>query len=489
MVVAFAVAVVGCSPAPPSAPEVADEPVVAVLSFEVRGQTQGADYMGWAVAASLANRLAEAQDLQLIAPPVEPLAAEDLSSEAERRIAEGATRLVTGTLIREDGEVETLLQVRDATNQVLWETRASLDQGLSGLVRRLVTKGLGGTYPDLYEYIGQVTTGPEAAESSQAIRTMEAYRRNDRKEFLLASSQLVELYPEDAGAHVLNAWALTLAWDGDPSNESYLARLRDRLGALVEVDPASPYDEIMLAYVYRSSGQPEQARVLYSRVLDRNDISNSARAWALRQRSFTDLQVGNAAAATEDAAEAVRLDPSNSSGLVALSKALEAIDRLPGAVTRSEQALALHPSLWRLHQRLGLVLARAGNLDAAVQSMERACRLGKGQEPCANLAVTLQRAGRGAEAHDAAKFAESLAGTRWGHYNLGCFRALSGSRSAALEDLRRSVELGFADVLIQTDPDLESLRGDPDFESILAEIEDRLRSRQQLSGSIFPWQA
>src|SRR5262249_35046437 len=41
----------------------------------------------------------------------------------------------------------------------------------------------------------------------------------------------------------------------------------------------------------------------------------------------------------------------------------------------------------------------------------------------------------------------------------------------AMEALRRSIDAGFADVaLIQTDPDLNSLRSRPDFQAMLAQL-------------------
>jgi hypothetical protein len=55
--------------------------------------------------------------------------------------------------------------------------------------------------------------------------------------------------------------------------------------------------------------------------------------------------------------------------------------------------------------------------------------------------------------------------------------------------LRRSVELGYTDTLITTDSDLDSLREDARFRVIASEVEERLRTRRELSGSMFPWQA
>ena len=54
-------------------------------------------------------------------------------------------------------------------------------------------------------------------------------------------------------------------------------------------------------------------------------------------------------------------------------------------------------------------------------------------------------------------------------YNLGCVAALSGDRPQALDSLRQAVEGGFRDAdAMANDPDLASLRGDPEFEAIVA---------------------
>jgi Flp pilus assembly protein TadD len=172
-----------------------------------------------------------------------------------------------------------------------------------------------------------------------------------------------------------------------------------------------------------------------------------------------------------------------------LSKALETLGRLDDAIVRSNQALALQATWWRHHQRLGLVLFRAEQFDDAVRSIDRACQISRNQEACANLAVVLERTGRDEEARAAAEDAETLAGNRWGHYNLACYHALAGEPRQALDALRHSVDLGFADLLISTDSDLEGLRGEPGFAELEAAVEERLNLRRELSKSVFPWQA
>jgi len=54
------------------------------------------------------------------------------------------------------------------------------------------------------------------------------------------------------------------------------------------------------------------------------------------------------------------------------------------------------------------------------------------------------------------------------HYNLACSLVLSKRKPDALRSLRRAIELGYTDLeWMQQDPDLEGLKGDPEFERLL----------------------
>jgi dienelactone hydrolase len=66
----------------------------------------------------------------------------------------------------------------------------------------------------------------------------------------------------------------------------------------------------------------------------------------------------------------------------------------------------------------------------------------------------------------AEELAPERAGGAW--YNLACFRATAGDRRGALESLRTAVAKGFRDAaLIESDPDLASLREDPGYRTIV----------------------
>ncbi|MBI5771113.1 MAG: hypothetical protein HZA93_25280 [Verrucomicrobia bacterium] len=57
------------------------------------------------------------------------------------------------------------------------------------------------------------------------------------------------------------------------------------------------------------------------------------------------------------------------------------------------------------------------------------------------------------------------------HYNLACSLALSKRNRDALRSLRRAIDLGYRDLEWMTqDPDLDSLKSHPEFESLVTEL-------------------
>lgn len=57
------------------------------------------------------------------------------------------------------------------------------------------------------------------------------------------------------------------------------------------------------------------------------------------------------------------------------------------------------------------------------------------------------------------------------HYNLACSLALCRRRPAALRSLRKAISLGYDDRdWMEQDPDLEILKGDPEFQQLLGTL-------------------
>jgi len=458
-------------------PDKSGETRVHVPPFIVHGEDVEAGYVSQAFADSVANNLKQANGLQMVGG--------DAESNPER--------ILRGTLTRDGLEVRATLELLDpAAGITLWQTEAEATGGdLSDLASRLsraAASAMGVSFPKLYPVITDLVGGSDMVASPLTEQALAALRQYNFGGFLADTNELVKQFETDPVAHVYNAWALVHVWSGAPERET-LTRLKDRLVELDRVDPASPYDELLHAFIYRSSGNPDWALELYTRVLARDDLATSARAWALRQRAYAYVQVGNSAAALSDADASVNLDPAGAANLVALSRALQEVDRLQEAFLRSRQALALEPSAWRHHQRSGVVLTRDGRFQEAAEYLARACELSNSQEACGNLAVALLRGGRVDEARRVAERTRKLAGSPWGMYNLACYWALAGEREPAVDSLRRALALGFADMMVSNDTDLDSLRDDPEFQKVITAIEDRLRTKKQVSESLFPFEA
>ncbi|MDH3785476.1 MAG: hypothetical protein OEV00_09145 [Acidobacteriota bacterium] len=465
--------VLACSGPSPTEETRPESWILLAEPFDVRGQSEGADIVGAALSRSIASGLEGVRNFDATVS----------NGDAAR-----ATHRLSGTLERESDAGRLQVELRDSSGAVIWESgprEVGTDfSGMASALAQEIAEGIGLVYPSRYPYIDDFAPGERMAASPLFVGLVEAGSVGRTVE---ENAELVGTFSDDPAAHVFHAWALMLAWDSAP-NENTLAQLRERLIELDHVDPASPYDDMIRAYIYRSSGEPGQARVVYSWVLDGTELTPAARAWALRQRALASLQVGDAESARRDAQNAVDLDPSGAGNHIALSKAHEAAGTLDEAAGAARHALAL-ASHWRHHQRLGLAYLRAGRFAPAIDAMRAACDLGQSQEACANLSVTLGLAGNSTDARVAAEYAESLSGTAWGAYNLACYHARAGEAAAALSKLRRAVELGYADALVTTDPDLDSLRSLQEFQDVAMAIEERITSRRRQSSSIFPWQS
>jgi len=171
----------------------------------------------------------------------------------------------------------------------------------------------------------------------------------------------------------------------------------------------------------------------------------------------------------------------------------EALHRLEGALAIREQALGPdHPDLAYVLRPYGLVLAASGELDAGRAQLERAVEVtGRAYGPHhLEVAYSLSQLGmihrhegdfQGALKHQ--ERALDIAVRKLGpdsvylQYHLSYLAltcAAAGQREAALEHLGRAVRLGWAHPTFLDRTELDSLRGDPAFEAIAAEVRRRL---------------
>ena len=65
----------------------------------------------------------------------------------------------------------------------------------------------------------------------------------------------------------------------------------------------------------------------------------------------------------------------------------------------------------------------------------------------------------------------------YSHYNLACLSAALGKRAESLTHLRNAVTLNWAEDDILTNSELDVLRGNPEFEEIVADVKKRIGER------------
>jgi non-specific serine/threonine protein kinase/serine/threonine-protein kinase len=128
-----------------------------------------------------------------------------------------------------------------------------------------------------------------------------------------------------------------------------------------------------------------------------------------------------------------------------LESSLEGLER---AVGRE------HPLLTRTLHGLGILELQAGNLERSRQWYRRTLEI---QE----------------RAWEPGHYVNT-----WALYQMACIAAREGKPEQALELLREALDCGYDRDAILEDPDFASLRGTPEFEEIVAEVQRRLENKQ-----------
>ena len=180
---------------------------VLILPLEVRGQTDGADYVGRAFAEALAVNLAQVEQLNVLQVPEsnQTTGSQPLASRRQARSA-GAGRLLTGALTRQGRKMQASLTLIDVDrDRILWGASKDTDDdqlpGLAASLAREVTQKLGSAPPKLYDYILNLTGSPEMAASPDASAALGALRRREIPDALEATAPGRVVSPRGGRAH------------------------------------------------------------------------------------------------------------------------------------------------------------------------------------------------------------------------------------------------------------------------------------------------
>lgn len=445
---------------------------ILISPMEVRGQTDGADYLGRAFAEAVAIGLVAAPALEVVPiPSTGPL---QIGTAEFDRLAKGRNPdlFLSGALSRDGKELNlTLTLVDPRSRKILWGLQ---DSGGSGETARMaagasqqIIEHLGLALPRRYEYFRYAAGSARMTGSVDLLPAISALRRHDGAESLRLTQRLIEAFPEEYEAHVMRVTALVDAHNSEHSTPSRSA-LEQGLEEVRHVDSHSPIPDLFNGWLIRDhDGDLPRAWALTNGLLAREDVTAAFRAHALREHAITLMCMDSLEVASKRLAEARQLDPANGwnytySGLVATR-----MGRLEEAVERRRQAVALEPGNWVYHGELAGSLAALERWDEAIRESKISCDLSPTQANYAYMAQKLLKAGRLDDSKDAARHAAELPATANGMLQLGRYWAGEGSSAEALRCLRQAVKDGMDVDIMRDDPQLESLRGSPAFDALL----------------------
>jgi non-specific serine/threonine protein kinase/serine/threonine-protein kinase len=170
-----------------------------------------------------------------------------------------------------------------------------------------------------------------------------------------------------------------------------------------------------------------------------------------------------------------------------------AADLYARALTIGERTLGPdHPDLLWALGTYALLLANQGDVEGAREKLDRALKIAEEAHGSKHLGVARTLELFGFHNYQRGNYDEALQWYRrglaireeifgpdhpssgWNLYDQACLLALSGDADSALTTLNRALDLGWSNARIFEDDDLDSLRGDPEFEAILEEVRARL---------------
>ena len=451
----------------------ADPRTVMILPLEVRGQDVGADYLGRQFAEWVAVDLAfRSENLKVL--PVTEAGEPGAGPEARARWARelGAGRLLTGALTR-DGEVvrASLSLVDTSANRVLWgidrETTGDDLMRLPPKLAREVGAAMGAVEKKLYDWPGARTRNPELAQSPLYLEVMMASRRWKVLPMETMES-LIAAFPGETEALMVAVDCFRNRGLFKKDEEAF-RRLDETLAEVMRLDPDAPWEDGYRAWYLEVTGDLPGAMEIHNLLLDRDDLAPSLRGSHLAQRGYTHGRLGNREARLRDYEEAVHLGSPNWDVLTAYASALLEEWRLEEGIEQLRRAMAVDPFGPGVVGFLGELLFHLERWDE-VRILETLCEGERAfQEGCAQYAYSLHRTGHPEEARHAAEVAETLEDGVDGPWVLANYWALAGDAARAVRLLRREAEVNSKPLLLRGHHDLDSLRGNPEFEALAAE--------------------
>jgi len=497
-------------------PTAVDPRTMLILPLEVRGQAAGASYVGRAFAEAMAVNLAQAEGLKVLPVPSER---ESSGIGALNRAREAralkAGLVLAGSLTRQQGAVVADINLMDAReDRLIWGTRLPGDEKelaeLAGTAVQQVESKLELRRKRRYDLF-RVPFGSEEFLTSEDLTA--AMRIDEQsREYLAATRRLIERFPTETYARLLNVLALYVECRRHGISGSARLEFDESIRALDRMDPNNPWSDFFRAKLAEVFFDNREAIGRINNVLARNDLTTPMRSEAVYVRGRAFSSSGRLNQALRDFNEMLQLAPLDVGSLGETGLTHIALGNFDAGLDLARKAFAVEPNdpealaflgvaLWnagRVQDGLpylekqcrmirtaaedenaccfyySLALAQSGQVEASLPLLERCCE--ETVERCSMYALSLELDGQSREAElQARKSAGSDQGVNSLYY-LAAYHAVAGHRDKAIGILRLLVERGYVDCWLWMDPWLESLHGDPGFEAIVAEIRKRIES-------------
>ena len=361
--------------------------------------------------------------------------------------------IVEGTVRKAGEKIRISASLTDAkTNTQLWNNKfdGTFDDifDFQERVAREITEGLKLklTPEDEKKIEQKLTENPEAYELYQKANTY--FSRQTKQDFLYALdclNEAVKLDPSFAAAYAFISRVHTDLYRNYEHNDSHLSAAAEAIEKAQQLNPDLPSIYRALSELHLQRGEKEEA--------------------------------------IRAAKKAVELDPKNPFSHFQLGFIYSELWQPEEAARHFEEALRLDPTNLTAHFNLCLQYDRLKDIAKRNQSGERALpyferHLKKNpddQNKKMNYAILLEFLGR---TEESLRIADELisAPNADGNtiYNGACIIARQGEHEKAIAALRKAVEKGFTNLeIFRSDPDLDGLRGMPEFEELMKKLEEK----------------
>jgi len=462
---------------------------IAVLPFHNISDSES-DSWAIGITDAIISRLTSLQNLA-VRPTTSVLKyAKQTPEPAEVAKALDVENLLEGTYQRSSDVIRVTVQLIDArSGNIKWSQRYDLRSAdLLTFEDEIAAKVVDGLKiqisPREQEAIQQPTTTNVEAYNAylQARADFSRYQEDSKLETIEEGERLL-LHAISLDKNFADAYAFlaqTYAFHGAnffADSGANLARAEVAARNALQINPQSLEGLVALGATYSEQGRERDAiRTMRQAVAT---APNYATAWQLLGYSY--YYAGLNELAEQAYRRAVEINPAPPQPQWMHSRMLLYLGRTQQAEQIMRQVVAKNPDQYKALAYFGGVLYYEGKLDEAETTLDRAVQLtgNSGDNTAPIMAAFVYATRKKPEKIDRQLLqyrpAEVIDGDA--AYWVGGIYALLGNRSAALEWLRRTVALGDVNYpWFQRDKNYDSLRADPEYQRIMAEVRQRWES-------------